>query len=152
MTLTADLLYWLGIVGFAEAWSQRKWTQGPIDRARTMKESGPYTAKTDMQLRCHGLRLIAGDRGLPEGNETMMGSIGCGLSVLAALFALLGIIPFLGWLNWITTLPIAVLAIVFSGLAVSRERENTLAVLGLIGGVLIFFWALFRLALGGGIV
>jgi hypothetical protein len=82
----------------------------------------------------------------------MMGSLGCGLSVLAALFALLGIIPFLGWLNWITTLPIAVLAIVFSGLAVSRERENTLAVLGLIGGVLIFFWALFRLALGGGIV
>lgn len=82
----------------------------------------------------------------------MMGSMGCLLSIVAAFFALLGLLPFLGWLNWITTLPIAILAIVFSGLTLSKDRENTPAVLGLIGGVLLFFWALFRLGLGGGVL
>ncbi len=34
-----------------------------------------------------------------------MGGLGCGVSVVAALFAILGLLPLLGWLNWFTTLP-----------------------------------------------
>ncbi len=81
-----------------------------------------------------------------------MGSVGCGLAVLAAFFGLLGLIPLLGWLNWITTLPLAVLAIVFSGIALSRGSRAPTAALGLAGGILALCWGVFRLAIGGGIV
>lgn len=82
-----------------------------------------------------------------------MGTLGCGLSVAAALFALVELIPLLGWLNWITTLPLALLAAFFSAVALARGTvDRTAAALGLIGGVLLIFWAIFRLSLGAGIV
>lgn len=81
-----------------------------------------------------------------------MGGFGCGLALAAALFAVLGLLPLLGWLNWITTLPLAILAIAFSGIALSRGSRSPIAALGLIGGVLALCWAVFRLAIGGGIV
>jgi hypothetical protein len=82
-----------------------------------------------------------------------MGTLGCGISVLAGVFALIGLIPLLGWLNWITTLPLAILAIFFSAVALVRGTlDRTAAALGLIGGVLLVFWAMFRLGLGAGIV
>ena len=82
-----------------------------------------------------------------------MGTLGCGLSVAAGLFALVGLIPLLGWLNWITTLPLALLAVFFSAVALARGTlDRTAATLGLIGGVLLIFWAMFRLSLGAGII
>lgn len=80
-----------------------------------------------------------------------MAGLGCLFSVLAGLFALVGLVPFLGWFNWITTLPAAVLAIAFSAQGLSRGSSG-LAVLGLIGGILVLFWALFRLTIGGGFI
>jgi len=81
-----------------------------------------------------------------------LSGIGCFLVVLAAFFALVGLIPFLGWLNWLTTLPLAILATIFGLLSLTREERSTTAALTLIGGVLILFWAIFRLTLGGGII
>ncbi|MBA2755317.1 MAG: hypothetical protein H0U40_12795 [Chloroflexia bacterium] len=82
-----------------------------------------------------------------------MGTLGCGLSVVAAVFAVVGLVPFLGWLNWITTLPLALLAIAFSGLALSKGTlDRAAAAAGLVGGVLLTFWALFRLTIGGGVI
>ena len=81
-----------------------------------------------------------------------MGPLGCGCAALAAIFALVGLLPLLGWVNWLTTLPAAILAVIFSGVALNRERRSGIATLGLIGGVLVLFWALFRLTIGGGII
>jgi hypothetical protein len=81
-----------------------------------------------------------------------VGGFGCALAVLAAGFALLGVLPLLGWLNWISTLPLAILAIVFSGVALSRGSRSPTATLGLAGGVFALCWGVFRLTLGGGIV
>ncbi|MEJ7762809.1 MAG: hypothetical protein WKF80_08455 [Thermomicrobiales bacterium] len=82
-----------------------------------------------------------------------MGTLGCGLSLVAAIFAIVGLVPFLGWMNWITTLPLALLAIAFSGLALVRGTlDRAAAALGLVGGVLLVFWALFRLSIGGGVI
>lgn len=81
-----------------------------------------------------------------------MGGFGCLFSLLAGFFALIGLIPFLGWINWFTTLPAAILAIIFSGLALSRGEDSSGARWGLIFGIFLFFVATFRLSLGAGIL
>ncbi len=81
-----------------------------------------------------------------------MGGLGCGFSVLAALLAVITALPLLGWANWITTVPLAGLAIVYSGLGLRRNRQTPLAAAGLAVGVMTLCWALFRLSLGAGIL
>jgi hypothetical protein len=81
-----------------------------------------------------------------------MGGVGCGLSLLAALFAVVATVPLLGWLNWITTLPLALLAIIFSALALTGQRRSAIAGLGLAAGILTLCWAAFRLSIGGGVL
>jgi len=81
-----------------------------------------------------------------------LGVLGCGCSVVAAIFALIAAFPLLGWLNWLTTIPAALLAIVFSGIGIGANQQRSIAFIGLIVGVFIFFWAIFRLMLGGGIL
>jgi hypothetical protein len=78
-----------------------------------------------------------------------MGIIGLILSLIAGLFLLLGLLPFLGWTNWFTTLPIATLGAVFSGVATAR-RSN-IAVAGLVISIIVIGVALVRLTIGGGI-
>lgn len=81
-----------------------------------------------------------------------MAGVGCGLSVLAALFAVLATVPLLGWLNWITTVPLALLAIVFSALALTGQNRPAIAGWALATGILTLCWAAFRLSLGGGLL
>lgn len=81
-----------------------------------------------------------------------MGGLGCGCSVVAAGLALVTALPFLGWGNWIFTVPVAFLAILFSFLGLSRGEEPAIPALGLIAGVVILAWSLFRLAIGGGVL
>ena len=81
-----------------------------------------------------------------------MRGLGCLCSVAAAGFGVVAALPLLGWLNWITTLPLAILAIAFSGLALSRGDRSVVAAGSLGLGVLTLCWALFRLAIGGGLV
>jgi hypothetical protein len=73
------------------------------------------------------------------------------LSLVAGFFLLIGILPFLGWSNWFTTLPLAILGIVFSSVAVAKSRSS-LATAGLVIGILVFVVAVIRLILGGGIL
>ena len=79
-----------------------------------------------------------------------MGVAGLVISLVAALFLLIGLIPFLGWFNWFTTLPAAVLGAIISGIAINRHKSS-MGVAGLVISVVVFFIALFRLFLGGGI-
>ena len=81
-----------------------------------------------------------------------MGGLGCGCSAVAALFALIAFVPLLGWLNWITSIPVSIVAFILSVVALRRDEQRTLATLGLLVSVLTFFWAMFRLSLGGGIL
>ncbi len=81
-----------------------------------------------------------------------MNALGCGLSLIAGFFLLIALIPFLGWLNWITTLPLSLLAVVFSYQAMRARPYDGMAKLGLIAGVLIFAFGAFRLSLGAGII
>jgi len=79
-----------------------------------------------------------------------MGVIGFVLSLIAGGFMLLGLIPFLGWLNWITTLPLGILAVVFSALGISKHRGG-IGVAGLVIGIIVILVAIGRLNLGCGI-
>jgi hypothetical protein len=79
-----------------------------------------------------------------------MGIAGFVLSLVAGFFMLIGLIPFVGIINWFTTLPVAVLAAILSGVALSQSRSN-LAVAGLVISLAVFFIAILRLFLGGGI-
>ncbi len=72
------------------------------------------------------------------------------LSLVAGFFLLIGLIPFLGWFNWFTTLPAAILGIVFSSIAMSKSRGG-MATAGLVIGILVFVVAVLRLIIGGGI-
>ena len=81
-----------------------------------------------------------------------MNTLGCGLSLVAGFFLLLGLIPLLGWLNWITTLPLAILAAIFSYQGMKARPDDGMAKLGLIASVLIIAFATFRLSLGAGIL
>jgi hypothetical protein len=80
-----------------------------------------------------------------------MGILGFIFSLVATAFLLVGLIPFLGWLNWITTLPIAILGAVFSGLGLAHSRGG-LAKVGLIICIVVFVLALGRLYIGCGII
>lgn len=79
-----------------------------------------------------------------------MGIVGFILSLIAGFFMLIGLIPFLGWINWFTTLPAAVLAIIFSSVGLSKSKGG-LATAGLVIGIVVFGIAIIRLSLGGGI-
>jgi hypothetical protein len=82
-----------------------------------------------------------------------MGIIGFVLSLVAGGFMLIGLIPFLGWLNWLTTLPLAVVAGVLSGLGANRKSHiSVLGIAGLIISLLVFFIGVARLFVGCGII
>jgi len=82
----------------------------------------------------------------------MASILGFVLSLLAVVFLIIGLIPLLGWLNWITSLPTAVISMVFSLIGASRGLLRGLGIAGAtISGAVIIF-ALFRLFLGGGIL
>jgi hypothetical protein len=82
----------------------------------------------------------------------MASILGFVLSLLAVVFLIMGLIPLLGWLNWITSLPTAVISMVFSLIGASRGLLKGLGIAGAtISGAVIIF-ALFRLFLGGGIL
>ena len=73
------------------------------------------------------------------------------MSLVAGFFMLIGLIPFLGWFNWFTTLPAAVLGIIFSSIALSKSQDG-LAIAGLVISIAVFFIAVLRLVIGGGIL
>jgi hypothetical protein len=79
-----------------------------------------------------------------------MSIIGFIISLLAAFFMLIGLIPFMGWFNWFTTLPLAVVGAIISGLAFSLSKSR-LAKAGLIISGAVFLLALVRLVVGCGI-
>jgi hypothetical protein len=64
---------------------------------------------------------------------------------------LIGLVPFLGILNWFTTLPAAILGIIFSSIGISKSKSG-LAVAGLVISIIVLCIAFFRLFLGGGII
>lgn len=61
----------------------------------------------------------------------------------ALLLALIGLIPLVGWLNWVA-LPISVIGLVFGIFA----RNKT----GMQLNLVVFVLAIFRLAMGGGLI
>jgi hypothetical protein len=79
-----------------------------------------------------------------------MGGLGCGCAATAALLALVTALPLLGWANWILTIPVALAAVLISVVALTRGEQPGLAAAGLIVGIGTLFWAMFRLAIGGG--
>ena len=73
------------------------------------------------------------------------------LSLVAGFFMLIGLIPFLGIINWFTTLPAAILAIIFSAVGLSKSKSG-LAVAGLVISIIVLCIAILRLIIGGGIL
>jgi hypothetical protein len=79
-----------------------------------------------------------------------MNIVGFILSLVAGFFMLIGLIPFIGFLNWFTTVPAAVLGIIFSSIGLSKSKSG-LAAAGLTISILVLCVAAFRLFIGGGI-
>ena len=78
------------------------------------------------------------------------GLIGLMFGLVAGACLLVGLIPLLGWLNWFTSLPLALIGLIFS--RISAKGESTLGTVGtlLCGGIIIV--AILRLFLGWGVV
>ena len=80
-----------------------------------------------------------------------MGIAGFVLSLVAGFFMLIGLIPFLGFINWFTTLPAAVLGIIFSAVGMSKSK-NSMAVAGLVISIVVICIAVIRLIVGFGVL
>jgi len=80
-----------------------------------------------------------------------VGLAGFIVSLVAAFFMFIGLIPFLGIINWFTTLPLSILGAIFSGIGISKSRSS-IGVAGLIISIAVFFIAVIRLSLGGGLL
>jgi hypothetical protein len=64
---------------------------------------------------------------------------------------LVSLLPLLGWLNWITSLPLAVIGLVFSRVSASRHVGSSLGTVGTVLCLGVIGIAVVRLILGGGI-
>jgi hypothetical protein len=80
-----------------------------------------------------------------------MGIAGFVLSLVAGFFMLIGLVPFLGFINWFTTLPAAVVSIIFSAVGMSKSK-NGLAVAGLVISIVVICIAVIRLIVGFGVL
>ncbi len=81
----------------------------------------------------------------------MIGLIGFVVSLVAGGFMVIGLIPLLGWLNWITTLPLAIVGAVLSGISLAH-RKGGIGIAGLVISIVVFFIATGRLIIGCGIL
>jgi hypothetical protein len=80
------------------------------------------------------------------------GLLGILLGFVAGVCLLVSLLPLLGWLNWITSLPLAVIGLIFSRVSASRRVGSSLGTVGTVLCLAVIGIALFRLLLGGGIL
>ena len=80
------------------------------------------------------------------------GLLGILCGFLAGVCLLVSLLPLLGWLNWITSLPLAVIGLIFSWVSASRRVGSSLGTVGTVICLAVIGIALFRLLLGGGIL
>ena len=80
------------------------------------------------------------------------GLLGLFFGFLAAVFLLVGILPLLGWLNWITSVPLALVGLMFSRISARGGFGRSLGIAGTVLSIGVLVLALFRLFLGHGII
>ena len=80
------------------------------------------------------------------------GLLGILLGFVAGVCLLVSLLPLLGWLNWITSLPLAVIGLVFSRVSARRRIGSSLGTVGTVLCLGVLGIAVFRLILGGGIL
>ncbi len=80
------------------------------------------------------------------------GILGLFFGLVAGVCLLVGLIPLLGWLNWFTSLPLAIVGLIFSQISSRAKIGRNLGIAGTVLCLGVIGVALFRLILGGGIV
>lgn len=80
------------------------------------------------------------------------GLLGLLFGLVAGVCLLVGMLPLLGWLNWITSLPLAMIGLMFSRISARRRIGSSLGVAGTVLCMGVLGIALFRLALGHGLL
>ena len=80
------------------------------------------------------------------------GLLGILLGFVAGVCLLVSLLPLLGWLNWITSLPLAIIGLVFSRVSASRRVGSSLGTVGTVRCLGVLGIAVVRLILGGGIL
>jgi hypothetical protein len=81
-----------------------------------------------------------------------MQTIGLIFAIFAAFGMLLGFIPFLGWFNWLN-IPFAIVTLIINVIALIIAKESkTPGLIGLALSIVVIFFGLIRLVLGGGIL
>ena len=80
------------------------------------------------------------------------GLLGILLGFVAGVCLLVSLLPLLGWLNWITSLPLAVIGLIFSRVSASRRVGSSLGTVGTVLCLGVLGLAVLRLILGGGIL
>ena len=78
------------------------------------------------------------------------GVLGIIFGLVAGVCLLVGLIPLLGWINWITSIPLALVGLVFSRVSAHRSVGKSLGIAGTVLSLGVIVVALFRLFLGGG--
>ncbi len=79
------------------------------------------------------------------------GLLGLLFGLLSAIFLVVGLIPLFGWVNWFTSLPLALIGLMFSRISARRRVGSSLGTAGTVLCLGVIGIALFRLTLGGGI-
>ena len=80
------------------------------------------------------------------------GFLGLLFGLIAGVCLVVGLLPLLGWLNWITSLPLAFIGLMFSRISAKRRIGSSLGAAGTVLCLGVIGVALFRLALGHGIL
>ena len=81
----------------------------------------------------------------------LTGILGLLFGLVAGVCLLVGLIPLLGWLNWFTSLPLAIVGLIFSQISARGKIGRNLGIAGTVLCLGVIGVALFRLILGGGI-
>ena len=80
------------------------------------------------------------------------GLLGLVFGLAAGVCLLVGLIPLLGWLNWFTSLPLAIVGLVFSQISARGKFGRSLGIAGSVLCGAVIAVALFRLILGHGVL
>ena len=80
------------------------------------------------------------------------GLLGILFGFVAGVCLLVSLLPLLGWLNWITSLPLAIIGLIFSRVSARRRVGSSLGTVGTVLCLGVLGIAVFRLILGGGIL
>jgi hypothetical protein len=82
----------------------------------------------------------------------LMQTFGLTLAILAVVGMFIAFIPLLGWFNWLN-IPFAIIGLILNAaFLMMADKTDRMAIVALVLCVVVIFFGIFRLILGGGVL